>query len=168
VKEEEGAALRGAGRSDALVVGRPALAVGNPFMLGTRTGADDDARIISALQPLQALVHGRDPDRRPDQSRQFGRAALHDGGEGRRINGRIEIRRFQNRVNTGIGYAIPPTRSGATLPLLKSGGRVRHGFVHGITVGECGDPGYDNVGRLRRRASFIADSRRALLADRAG
>ena len=48
------------------------------------------------------------------------------------INGRIEVRRFMNRVNTGIGYAIPANQIRAFLPALKRGGPVGHGQVSGL------------------------------------
>jgi S1-C subfamily serine protease len=83
------------------------------------------------------------------------------------INGRIDIRRFTSRVNTGIGYAIPANQIRRYLGAFKEGGRVYEGCVEGITVGECGDPRYEGVGEYGDGV-FVAGVAADSPADRAG
>jgi S1-C subfamily serine protease len=77
------------------------------------------------------------------------------------INGRIDIKRFMNRVNTGIGYAIPSNQIKRYLKTFKAGGRAFEGYLEGLTIGECGDSRYEHVGEYGDGvfvAAVVADS----------
>ena len=63
------------------------------------------------------------------------------------INGRGGFMRRRTRVSSGIGLAISSSQIKRYLPHLKCGGRVWHGMVEGITIGEAGDEDYEDVGR---------------------
>jgi len=146
------------GDSDALKVGQPVIAVGNPFMLGNRNWEPTVTMgIVSALHrymdnPGYFDAIQTDAQINPGNS---GGPLLTLDGRIAGINGRIDIRRFVSRVNTGIGYAIPANQIRRYLEAFKAGGRVREGCIEGITVGECGDPRYEGVGEYGDGA-FVA------------
>lgn len=138
------------GDSDRLVVGRPVVALGNPFLVGRGSWEPTlTYGIVSALHrymdnPGYFDAIQTDAAINPGNS---GGPLLTLDGKVVGINGRIDIRRFMSRVNTGIGYAIPSNQIRRYLPALRAGGRVDEGYVEGLTIGECGDPRYENVGR---------------------
>jgi S1-C subfamily serine protease len=135
------------GDSDALKIGQPVIAVGNPFLLGNENWEPTVTHgIVSALHRYQDWYMDAiqtDAQINPGNS---GGPLITMEGKVIGINGRIEVRRFQNRVNTGIGYAIPSNQIKRYMPHFKAGGRVRHGVVAGCTVAECGRTDYENVG----------------------
>jgi S1-C subfamily serine protease len=135
------------GDSDALKIGQPVIAVGNPFLLGNENWEPTITHgIVSALHRYQDWYMDAiqtDAQINPGNS---GGPLITMEGKVVGINGRIEVRRFSNRVNTGIGYAIPSNQIRRYLPHFKAGGRVRHGFVQGATFGETGDSRYENIG----------------------
>ena len=53
------------------------------------------------------------------------------------INGRVAVR-FGNRVNTGVGYAIPSNQIQRFLPRFKKGGEVPHGTIEGLQLEQEG------------------------------
>ena len=149
------------GDSDALQIGQHVIAVGNPFMLGTgeggqptpggrgRTDGNWDPTItfgiVSALHRHQDAysdaIH-TDCQINPGNS---GGPLITLEGKVIGINGRIAMR-FHNRVNTGIGYAIPSNLIRNFMDAYKAGGRVRRGYIDGVTVTNCGHEGYENSG----------------------
>ncbi len=122
------------GDSDALVVGQHVFAVGNPFMLGARIWEPSVSfGIISALHRFQEGYSDAiqtDAQINPGNS---GGPLFTMAGKVVGINGRIALK-YGNRVNTGIGYAIPAAQIRRFLPKLKAGGRVYHGFIDGIQI----------------------------------
>ncbi len=136
------------GDSDELRIGQPVIAVGNPFLLGRQNWQPTITYgIVSALHrymdnPGYFDAIQTDAQINPGNS---GGPLITLEGRIVGINGRIDIKRFRNRVNTGIGYAIPSNQIRRYLPKFKQGGRVREGYLSGLTVGECGDTRYDNT-----------------------
>jgi serine protease Do len=124
------------GNSDALHVGQHVFAVGNPFMLGARVWEPAVSfGIVSALHRFQEGYSDAiqvDTQINPGNS---GGPLFTMDGKVVGINGRIALK-FGNRVNTGIGYAIPSNQIRRFLPRLKQGGRVFHGFVDGIQIAD--------------------------------
>jgi S1-C subfamily serine protease len=137
------------GDSDAVRVGDPVIAVGNPFSKGQENWEPSIAYgIVSALHvyldnPGYKDAIQTDAQINPGNS---GGPLITMKGEVIGINGRIDIRRFTNRVNSGIGYAIPSNQIARFLPHFKAGGRQWGGHIEGATIGECGDDSYENVG----------------------
>lgn len=137
------------GDSDALEIGQQVIAVGNPFLLGNGSWEPTITfGIVSALHrymdnPGYFDAIQTDAQINPGNS---GGPLITLDGKVVGINGRIDIRRFMNRVNTGIGYAIPSRQIQRYMEAFKRGGRVFEGFIDGIQIGECGDGRYDNVG----------------------
>jgi S1-C subfamily serine protease len=137
------------GDSDALEMGQHVIAVGNPFLLGNGSWEPTITfGIVSALHrymdnPGYFDAIQTDAQINPGNS---GGPLITMDGKVVGINGRIDIRRFMNRVNTGIGYAIPSRQIQRYMEAFKRGGRVFEGFIEGIQIGECGDGRYDSVG----------------------
>ncbi len=137
------------GDSDKLEIGQNVIAVGNPFLLGNGSWEPTVTfGIVSALHrymdnPGYFDAIQTDAQINPGNS---GGPLITLDGKVVGINGRIDIRRFMNRVNTGIGYAIPSKQIQRYMEAFKRGGRVFEGFIDGVQIGECGDARYDNVG----------------------
>lgn len=137
------------GDSDALEIGQHVIAVGNPFLLGNGSWEPTVTfGIVSALHrymdnPGYFDAIQTDAQINPGNS---GGPLITMDGKVVGINGRIDIKRFMNRVNTGIGYAIPSRQIQRYMEAFKRGGRAFEGFIDGIQIGECGDSRYDNVG----------------------
>ena len=137
------------GDSDAVKVGDPVIAIGNPFALGLKTWEPSVAYgIVSALHvyldnPGYKDAIQTDAQINPGNS---GGPLISMKGEVIGINGRIDIKRFTNRVNTGIGYAIPTNQIARFLPHFQAGGRQWGGHVTGATIGDCGHEDYEHVG----------------------
>jgi serine protease Do len=128
--------------SDALEPGDHVVAIGNPFNLASfpTSGRHEPAvswGIVSALHRRQG---GYSDCIQTD-------AALNPGNSGGPlvdldgrlvgVNGRIATR-FANRVNSGVGYAIPSNQIRRFLPKLKAGEGsekvVYHGMIGGLEV----------------------------------
>jgi serine protease Do len=137
------------GDSDALRPGHPVIAVGNPFLVGNGSWEPTITHgIVSALHrymdnPGYFDAIQTDAQINPGNS---GGPLISMDGKVVGINGRIDIKRFMNRVNTGIGYAIPSKQIQRYMKVFRAGGRVWEGFIEGVTVGECGDSRYDGTG----------------------
>jgi len=137
------------GDSDLLEVGQHVIAVGNPFLLGNGSWEPTVTfGIVSALHrymdnPGYFDAIQTDAQINPGNS---GGPLITLDGKVVGINGRIDIKRFMNRVNTGIGYAIPSRQIQRYMDAFKRGGRAFEGFIDGVQIGECGDARYDNVG----------------------
>lgn len=136
------------GDSDALKIGQYVIAVGNPFLLGNESWEPTVTfGIVSALHrymdnPGYFDAIQTDAQINPGNS---GGPLFTLDGKIAGINGRIDVRRFMNRVNTGTGFAIPANQIRRYLPRFQAGGRVYEGYLHGVTVGECGDDRYENT-----------------------
>ncbi|HEY3227145.1 MAG TPA: trypsin-like peptidase domain-containing protein [Planctomycetota bacterium] len=136
------------GDSDAVRVGDPVIAIGNPFNLGAENWEPTiSVGIVSAMHvyldsPGYKDAIQTDTSVNPGNS---GGPLITMKGEVVGINGRINPR-FMNRVNTGIGYAIPTNQIARFLPHFKAGGRQWGGHLDGVQVGECGDDRFENVG----------------------
>lgn len=147
VRDGKGLPFAEPGDSDALRIGERVFAVGNPFALGNGSWEPTVTfGVVSALHRYQDWYMDAvqtDAQINPGNS---GGPLFTMEGKVVGINGRIEIRRFVNRVNTGIGYAIPSNQILRYLKYFKAGGRVMHGYIEGITLGECGDDRYENTG----------------------
>ena len=137
------------GDSDALEVGQHVIAVGNPFLLGNGSWEPTITfGIVSALHrymdnPGYFDAIQTDAQINPGNS---GGPLITMDGKVVGINGRIDIKRFMNRVNTGIGYAIPSRQIQRYMEAFKRGGRVYEGYIDGIQIGECGDSRYERTG----------------------
>lgn len=151
------------GDSDAMQVGQHVIAVGNPFLLGSGEGSrpvgvgapagrtDGNWEptitfgIISAMHRHQDAYSDAiqtDCQINPGNS---GGPLINLQGRIIGINGRIATR-THNRVNTGIGYAIPSNLIRNFMDAYKAGGRVRRGYIDGIVITNCGHEGYEHAG----------------------
>lgn len=146
------------GDSDALETGEYVIAVGNPFLLGR-----PDCRptvtfgVVSANHRCQGRyqdpknLHGyldciqTDAAVNPGNS---GGPLFNMKGELVGINGSISPR-FGNRVNTGIGYAIPSNQIQRFLPRLKEGKGNCHGYIDGLFLLQDDSTVAPVVGRVK-------------------
>jgi len=158
------------GDSDAMRVGDPVIAIGNPFALGNGNWEPTITHgIVSALHvyldnPGYKDAVQTDAQINPGNS---GGPLINMDGKVIGINGRIDVKRFLSRVNTGIGYAIPSNQIRRFLPHFKAGGRAFGGYMDGATVGECGDDRYENTGEFGEGV-FIAGLTEETPAAKAG
>ena len=122
------------GDSDAVIVGDPVYAIGNPFGF-TRTLTSG---LVSAVQrqieaPNTLSDRPRDPDRRGDQPRQLGRPA----DRRRRPRDRRHLadldRHTGQQGNVGIGFAIPINTVRNVAAQIITPGKAQHAFL-GVTT----------------------------------
>jgi len=131
------------GDSDKLEMGQYVIACGNPFGITMR---DADLKmyptitlgIVSALHRNQQTYFDciqTDAAVNPGNS---GGPLVTLDGKLVGINGRIATR-YMNRVNSGVGYAIPSNQIQNFLPGMKKGGeksKIYHGMVGGLQLAE--------------------------------
>ncbi len=128
----EGLPYRPLGDSDALRIGDHAIAVGNPYLLG-----GEDAQptvtlgIVSAVHRYQGGYSDCIQTDAPINPGNSGGPLFNMAGEVVGINGRVAVR-FGDRVNSGVGFALPPNQLKNFLPLLMKGGEVPHGSLQGL------------------------------------
>lgn len=157
------------GDSDRLEAGRYVVACGNPF--GLAQPAEDrklyptiTLGIVSALHRYQETYFDciqTDAAVNPGNS---GGPLVTLDGKLVGINGRIATRYF-NRVNSGVGYAIPSNQIRNFLPVMMKGGqekKVYHGQVTGLSVyhGNTGGQGARVVGVRGGSTADLAGFRR--------
>lgn len=129
------------GDSDAVEVGDYCVAVGNPFNLGTisvnKTHYPSvSVGIISAVHRRQGTYSDclqTDAAMNPGNS---GGPLVNVDGEIIGINGRIATR-FANRVNSGVGFAIPSNQVKRFLKVMMKGGEgglAHHGEIKGLEL----------------------------------
>lgn len=122
------------GDSDALQIGDPALAVGNPFAIGMLDQSPTfTVGVVSALRQIQGRYTEcivTDAEINPGNS---GGPLITMDGRVVGINGQINTR-FGLRSNTGLGFAISARQVKIWLPLLMQakGGVVPHGRLAGV------------------------------------
>jgi serine protease Do len=152
------------GDSDALKPGEPVIAIGNPFALGgvlggTRGDPAVSLGIVSAIHRRQGAYMDAiqtDASINPGNS---GGPLFNLRGELVGINGRIATR-FGNRVNSGVGFAIPVNQIRRFLPVLREGGGAFHGMVEGLQTARRHTGGGTLVtsvapGSVAARAGFV-------------
>ncbi len=128
------------GDSDEVKTGEAVIAVGNPFMLGsmdfhpTVTFGTVSANHVNANAGYTDVIQ-TDAAVNPGNS---GGPLFSIDGKLLGINGRINTR-FSNRVNTGIGYAIPINQIKKFMRDLKKGGYVRHAVLEGLQGAQTWD-----------------------------
>ncbi len=128
------------GDSDDVKTGQAVIAVGNPFMLGstdfhpTVTFGTVSANHVNANAGYTDVIQ-TDAAVNPGNS---GGPLFSIDGKLLGINGRINTR-FSNRVNTGIGYAIPINQIKKFMRDLKKGGYVRHAVLEGLQGAQTWD-----------------------------
>ncbi len=151
--------------SDRLEPGQYVVACGNPFNLA---GPAQDLRwypsitlgIVSALHRNQGFYFDciqTDAAVNPGNS---GGPLVTLDGKLAGINGRIATRYF-NRVNSGVGFAIPANQIRNFLPEMMKGGvdaKIHHGQVTGLRLEETREG----------RGAPVTDVRRGSTADQAG
>jgi len=129
------------GDSDKLEMGQYVIACGNPFGITQR---ELDSKyyptitlgIVSAIHRNQQTYFDciqTDASVNPGNS---GGPLVTLDGKLVGINGRIATR-YQNRVNSGVGYAIPSNQIRNFLPGMKKGGdagKIHHGMVAGLAL----------------------------------
>jgi serine protease Do len=129
------------GDSDKLEMGQYVIACGNPFGITQR---DADSKyyptitlgIVSAIHRNQQTYFDciqTDASVNPGNS---GGPLVTLDGRLVGINGRIATR-YMNRVNSGVGYAIPSNQIKNFLPEMKSGGtegKAYHGQIKGLAL----------------------------------
>jgi serine protease Do len=129
------------GDSDKLEMGQYVIACGNPFGITMR---DTDSKMYPTITlGIVSAVHR-------NQQTYFDcvqtDAAVNPGNSGGPlvtldgklvgINGRIATR-YMNRVNSGVGYAIPSNQIRNFLPKMMKGGeggKIHHGMVAGLQI----------------------------------
>ena len=136
------------GDSDKLAVGQYVIAVGNPFLLGNENWEPTVTLGIVSLihRYFESYNDAIQTDARINPGNSGGPLITLDG-ELVGINGMINVR-FFNRVNTGVGYAIPSNQIKRFMKTLKQakGGRDYHGYVEGLPKTETGNNRFDNRG----------------------
>jgi serine protease Do len=155
------------GDSDKLEMGQYVVACGNPFGITQR---DLDQKyyptitlgIVSAIHRNQQTYFDciqTDASVNPGNS---GGPLVTLDGKLVGINGRIATR-YMNRVNSGVGYAIPSNQIRNFLPSMKKGGetgKIHHGMVAGLqlldqnTQGEGAKVGTVKPGSTAEAAGF--------------
>ena len=135
------------GDSEALQIGEPALAVGNPFGLGfVDQSPTFTCGVISALHYLQGRYTEcivTDAEVNPGNS---GGPLVNMAGKVVGINGQISTR-WGLRSNTGLGYAISARQIRLWLPRLEAanGGVVAHGKLPGLTFKKAANDSPDSL-----------------------
>lgn len=172
MKEATGRPHVDLGDSDLMETGEYVIAVGNPFLLGR-----PDCRptvslgIVSANhrcegaygspKDLQGYLDCIQTDAAVNPGNSGG-PLLNMKGELVGINGSISPR-FGNRVNTGIGYAIPSNQIKRFIPTLREGNGNMHGLVDGLTMlpkeseGDGATVGRVKPGSDAEKAGFLKD-----------
>lgn len=154
------------GDSERLEPGRYVMACGNPFALAQPA---EDGRIypavtlgiISAVHRNQNTYFDCLQTDAPVNPGNSGGPLVTLDGKLVGINGRIATRYF-NRVNSGVGYAIPAHQIRRFLPLMMKGGeegKVYHGQITGLYLARAGTDG---------RGARVEEVRPGSPADRAG
>lgn len=132
--------------SDKLQPGEEIITVGNPFLVGNENWEPTvTLGIVSLIHRYFESYNDAiqiDAAINPGNS---GGALVTLDGKLAGVNGMINVR-FYNRVNTGVGYAVPSNQIKRLLPALKNGGRIYHGYVGGLTITDSGDERYENAG----------------------
>lgn len=137
------------GDSDRLEMGQYVIACGNPF--GVTSMPDADSKwyptvtlgIVSAIHRNQQTYFDcvqTDAAVNPGNS---GGPLVTLDGKLVGINGRIATR-YENRVNSGVGYAIPSNQIKNFLPGMMSGGekgKIHHGMISGLQLSELNTQG---------------------------
>lgn len=155
--------------SDALAVGQPVLALGNPFGTAEIAGMPTaTVGLISALHRVQNRYSDAiqtDAAVNPGNS---GGPLLTMDGKLAGINGQIATRTGA-RANTGLGYAIPSNQIQRFMPLLQAakGGVVHHGVLRGMVFDQEERDGRRNgaevksvtAGSAAAKAGFTAGDR---------
>lgn len=158
--------------SDKLEVGQYVLAIGAPFSIGAQSDPAPDGRhypsvslgIVSALHRFQQQYGDciqTDAAVNPGNS---GGPLVDLDGRLVGINGRI-LTRYGNRVNSGVGFAIPSNQIQNFLPKMKEGGyqrRIYHGTIPGLLLSETSSEGILRVrdtreGSVAAGAGFLSD-----------
>lgn len=129
------------GDSDALEVGQYVVAVGNPQGLGNakHEGMHMPTVSVGLVSGLHRRQGGYSDCIQTDASVNPGNSGgplINLKGEQIGINGRIATR-YGNRVNSGVGYAIPSNQIKRFLKVMKTGGEkslVYHGEIQGLTL----------------------------------
>jgi serine protease Do len=158
------------GDSDKIEVGQQVLAIGAPFGIGARTDPAPDGRhypsvslgIVSAVHRFQQQYGDciqTDAAVNPGNS---GGPLVDLDGKLLGINGRI-LTRYMNRVNSGVGFAIPANQIRNFLPKMKEGGtdrRIYHGRVDGLVLDDQTNERGENLVTVRdvRRNTAAADA----------
>jgi len=120
------------GDSDAVRIGDLAIALGNPYGFARDAHPTVTLGIVSATHTYQDSYSDAIQTDAPINPGNSGGPLLNLKGEVIGINGRVAVR-FGNRMNTGVGYAIPANQIQSFLPKLKEGGTVRHGHLAGVS-----------------------------------
>jgi S1-C subfamily serine protease len=152
------------GDSDKLEMGQYVIACGNPFGITMR---DADLKmyptitlgIVSAMHRNQQTYFDciqTDAAVNPGNS---GGPLVTLDGKLVGINGRIATR-YMNRVNSGVGYAIPSNQIRNFLPGMMKGGekaKIYHGMVGGLQIAEQNTQG-EGAKILGVRGDSVAES----------
>lgn len=154
------------GDSDALEVGQYVISVGNPHGLAN---APVDGKhipsyslgIVSAIHRMQGTYSDAiqtDAAVNPGNS---GGPLLTLDGKQVGINGRVAVR-FGNRINSGVGYAIPSNQVKRFLPIMMKGGHENGTAYHGRVEGLILDNQHtDGAGALVARVTAGSDAEKA-------
>ncbi len=131
------------GDSDALKIGQPVIAVGNPLGVGWNGDLVPTVTlgVVSAFHRVQGAYSDAiqtDAAINPGNS---GGPLITLDGKLIGINGRMDMRFFFIKTNTGMGFAISSNQIKKFLPHFKKDGRVVHGYIKDLDVIENGNQG---------------------------
>ena len=157
------------GDSDAVSVGDPAIAMGNPFILSEDYLPSVTLGLITGTKRYQWGVKGNltytnciqvDASINPGNS---GGPLFNESGEVIGINGRISVS-TRGRFNVGFGYAISSNQIKRFMPALRAGLLARHGSWQatvektpdGIVFARLKEPGPAFDAGIRRGDRLIA------------
>lgn len=147
------------GDSDALRVGQPVVAIGDPFLVGSapvffgRAPPSQEPSssfgVVSALHRYSDIYADAIQVDVPLNRGNSGGPLLTLDGKVVGVNGKIETR-FAIGINSGVGYAVPSNQIQRFLEPLKNagGGNVEHGVLAGLHVEERAE-GKPGLGVLR-------------------
>jgi S1-C subfamily serine protease len=154
------------GDSDALEVGQYVISVGNPHGLANAPVEGKhipsySLGIVSAVHRMQGTYSDAiqtDAAVNPGNS---GGPLLTLDGKQVGINGRVAVR-FGNRINSGVGYAIPSNQVKRFLPVMMKGGHEKSTSYHGRVDGLVLDNQHtDGAGALVARVTAGSDADKA-------
>lgn len=123
------------GDSDSLVAGDMVIALGNPFGFAKDATPTVTLGVVSATHRFQGGYSDAIQVDAPINPGNSGGPSISLKGEVIGINGRVAVR-FGNRVNTGVGYAIPANQIKNFMKAFKAGGVVKHGFLGGVNFAD--------------------------------
>ncbi len=125
------------GDSDKVRPGQWCIAIGNPWMVGRADGQPSvSLGIVSATHVYRGNYTDAIQTDAPINPGNSGGPLITMAGKLIGINGQVAVRFGTDRINSGIGFAIPSNQIKNFLAKMKSakGGQVDHGVLAGVGI----------------------------------